>query len=134
VIEHGIGRGSNIYAELGTTWYCLIKRPVEAAHVLGKLLNALGPDNVLWGTDGIWYGPTQAAVDTFRAFQIPKWMQVEFGYPELTPDLKAKILGLNAAAVYGIDVDRARLNMGVDDMAWARAAMDEFRVTGTPTL
>jgi hypothetical protein len=61
-------------------------------------------------------------------------MQVEFGYPELTPDLKAKILGLNAAAVYGIDVDRARLNMGVDDMAWARAAMDEFRVTGTPTL
>ena len=134
VIEHGIGPGSNIYAELGTTWYCLIKRPVEAAHVLGKLLNALGPDNVLWGTDGIWYGPTQAAVDTFRAFQIPKWMQVEFGYPELTPDLKAKILGLNAAAVYGIDVDRARLNMGVDDMAWARAAMDEFRVTGTPTL
>ena len=134
VMECGISPGSNIYAELGTTWYCLIKRPLEAAHVLGKLLNAVGPDNVLWGTDAIWYGPTQAAVDTFRAFQIPKWMQVEFGYPELTPELKAKILGLNAAAVYGIDADKARSNMGVDDMAWARAAMEEFRVTGTPTL
>ena len=132
--ESKIAPGSNVYAELGTTWFCLIKRPIEAAHVLGKLLNAVGPDNVLWGTDAIWYGPTQAAVDTFRAFQIPAWMREEFGYPELTPGLKAKILGLNAARVYGIDIDKARSNMGVDDMAWARAAMDEFRTTGTPTI
>jgi predicted TIM-barrel fold metal-dependent hydrolase len=132
--ESNIAPGSNVYAELGTTWYCLIKRPVEAAHVLGKLLNAVGPDNVLWGTDAIWYGPTQAAVDTFRAFEIPAWMRDAFGYPELTPELKAKILGLNAAQVYDIDIDTARSNMGADDMAWARAAMEEFRATGTPTV
>lgn len=134
LVEAGISPGSNAFAELGTTWYCLIKRPVEAAHVLGKLLNAVGHDNVLWGTDAIWYGPTQAAVDTFRAFQIPKSMQDEFGYPELTPELKAKILGLNAAKVYDIDVNKARSNMGVDDMAWARAAMEEFRSKGTPKI
>ena len=64
--------------------------------MLGKLLNAVGPDNVLWGTDGIWYGPTQGAVDTFRAFQIPEWMRETYGYPELTPELKQKILGMNA--------------------------------------
>ena len=134
LLESGIAPGSNVYAELGTTWFCLIKRPVEAAHVLGKLLNAVGPDNVLWGTDAIWYGPTQAAVDVFRAFQIPVWMREQFGYPELTPELKAKILGLNAATVYGVDLRTARSNMGVDDMAWARAAMEEFRAKGTPTL
>ena len=134
VVEHGIEPGSNIYAELGSTWYCLIKRPVEQAHVIGKLLKYLGPDNVLWGTDAIWYGPTQAAVDTFRAFQIPNWMQEQFGYPELTPELKAKILGINAAKVYGIDTVTAQSNMRVDDMAWARAAIEEFRATGTPTL
>jgi hypothetical protein len=61
-------------------------------------------------------------------------MQEKFGYPHLTPEIKEKILGLNAAKVYGIDVERARSNMGVDDMAWARAAMDEFGVKGTPTL
>jgi uncharacterized protein len=132
--ESGIAPGSNVYAELGTTWYALVKRPLEAAHVLGKLLNAVGPDNVLWGTDAIWYGPTQAAVDTLRAFQIPGWMQQEFGYPELTPELKAKILGTNAAAVYDIDVDTARSNMGADDMAWARAAMAEYQAKGTPSL
>ena len=133
ILEYGVAPGSNIYAELGTTWYCLIKRPVEAAHVLGKLIKACGPDNVLWGTDAIWYGPTRAAVDTFRAFQIPKAMQDEFGYPELTPQLKEKILGLNAAEVYDIDVDKARSNMDVDDMAWGRAAIEEFRAKGTPT-
>jgi predicted TIM-barrel fold metal-dependent hydrolase len=132
VLDSGVAPGSNIFAELGTTWYCLIKRPVEAAHVLGKLLNAVGPDNVLWGTDAIWYGPTQAAVDTFRAFQIPSWMQEKYGYPQLTPEIKEKILGLNAAKVYGIDVERARSNMGIDDMAWARQAIEEFKSSGTP--
>ncbi|HIE94782.1 MAG TPA: hypothetical protein EYQ83_18695, partial [Acidobacteria bacterium] len=46
-------------AELGSTWFCLIRRPDEAAHVLSKLLLAVGEDNVLWGSDSIWYGPTQ---------------------------------------------------------------------------
>jgi predicted TIM-barrel fold metal-dependent hydrolase len=130
--QHDVAPGSNVYAELGTTWYCLIKRPVEAAHVLGKLLNAVGPDNVLWGTDAIWYGPTQDAVDTFRAFQIPEAMREEYGYPELTPELKEKILGLNAARVYGIDTDAARSNMEGDDLAWVRAALEDFRSHGTP--
>ena len=134
VVESGVAPGSNIYAELGTTWYCLIKRPVEAAHVLGKLLNAVGADNVLWGTDAIWYGATQAAVDTFRAFQIPQWMREQYGYPELTPEIKAKILGLNAAKVYGIDPGHARANMATGDLAWARQAIAEYRESGTPSL
>jgi hypothetical protein len=129
-----VAPGSNIYAELGTTWYCLIKRPLEAAHVLGKLLNAVGPDNVLWGTDGIWYGPTQGAVDTFRAFQIPEWMQETYGYPELTPELKQKILGMNATAVYGIDPVIARRHQDTGDLAWIKGALEEFHRSGTPTM
>ena len=101
--------------------------------MLGKLFNAVGPDNVLWGTDAIWYGPTQAAVDTFRAFQIPHGCR-RSSVPRATPALKEKILGLNACKVYDIDVDTARSNMGSDDMAWARAAIEEFRAKGTPTL
>jgi len=44
--EAKIAPGSNVYAELGTTWFCLVRRPEEAAHVLGKLLLAVGEDNV----------------------------------------------------------------------------------------
>jgi predicted TIM-barrel fold metal-dependent hydrolase len=105
----GIGPGANVYAELGSTWYLMLRRPTEAAHVLGKLLLAVGPDRIVWGTDSIWYGSPQPLIDAFRTFEIPERMQAEFGYPALTPETKAKILGVNARSVYGItDDDIAR--------------------------
>ncbi len=63
----------------------------------------------MWGTDSIWYGSPQPLIDAFRTFTIPTRMQEEFGYPPLTVETKAKILGVNARAVYGItDDDVAR--------------------------
>jgi len=128
----GIAPGANVYAELGSTWFCLIRRPAEAAHVLGKLLLAVGEDNVLWGTDAIWYGSPQPAIDAFRAFQIPADLRERFGYPELTPDVKAKILGRNAARIYGIDLAAAREANG--DLAWLRPVMDEVAARGVPEV
>jgi predicted TIM-barrel fold metal-dependent hydrolase len=104
-----VGRDANVYAELGSTWYLMLRRPIEAAHVLGKLLRAVGPNRIVWGTDSIWYGSPQPLIDAFRAFEIPERMQDEFGYPALTSETKAKILGVNARTVYGItDDDVAR--------------------------
>ena len=123
--DSGIRPGANVYAELGTTWFLMLRRPIEAAHVLGKLLLAVGPERILWGTDCIWYGSPQPLIDAFRAFRIPEWMQEEHGYPALTDDMKAAILGRNAAPVYGIDLDAAR-HAAADDRAWiddTRAAL-----------
>jgi uncharacterized protein len=53
ILDAGVLEQRNVYAELGTTWFCLLRRPVEAAHVLGKLIKYLGADNVIWGTDSI---------------------------------------------------------------------------------
>lgn len=105
--EAEIGAGGNVYAELGSTWQLILRKPVEAAHLLGKLLLAVGDERILWGTDSVWYGSPQPLIDAFRAFTIPAWMQDEFGYPPLTLESKRRILSTNAAAVYGIDpVDR----------------------------
>lgn len=120
--EVGIGAGGNVCAELGTTWFCLMKRPIEAAHLLGKLLLAVGEDNVIWGTDSIWYGPTQPLIDAFRVFQIPAWMRERYGYPELTPVIRDKILCRNAARVYGFDVPALAEAARLDPIAWTRAA------------
>jgi hypothetical protein len=128
----GIRPGANVWAELGSTWFCLIRRPEQAAHVLGKLLLAVGEERVLWGTDAIWYGPSQPALDAFRAFQIPEEMRERFGYPELTPRVKAKILGENAACVYGLDLEAVRARAARDDLAWVRAAAAEWRAKGVP--
>src|SRR5882762_11497555 len=130
VEEAGLGRNSNVYAELGTTWFSLIRRPREAAHVLGKLIAALGEDNVIWGTDAIWYGSAQPLIDALRVFQIPDDMCEQFGYTKLTATTKAKILGQNAASLYGIDLDQARQTAKNDDLAWARQLVQELQSNG----
>ena len=78
-------------------------KPDEAAHLLGKLLVHLGEDRILWGTDSIWYGSPQDQIQAFRAFEITPEFQERFGYPALTDERKAKILGLNAARLHGIE-------------------------------
>src|SRR6266404_4849985 len=43
----GIGHDGNIYCELGSTWFMMLRRPLEAAHIMGKLLNQFGPRRIL---------------------------------------------------------------------------------------
>ena len=100
-----IPRNSNVYAELGSTWRGLMRDPDSAAHAIGKLLKYVGEDNVLWGTDSIWYGSPQDQIQAFRTFQIsPEW-QERYGYPALTPAVRAKIFGLNAIRPYPVRPD-----------------------------
>ena len=118
----GLAPGANVYAELGSTWYLMLRRPPEAAHVLGKLLRAVGPDRIVWGTDSVWYGSPQPLIDAFRAFEIPERMQEEFGYPALTGAVKAAILGVNARTVYGIDDDELARAVADTSRGWVGAA------------
>lgn len=99
----GIEPGANVYAELGSTWRFVMSDPTAAAHVLGKLLVHVGPDNIVWGTDSIWYGSPQDQIESFRTFQISEELQERHGYPALTDEIKRKIFGLNAARLHGLD-------------------------------
>jgi predicted TIM-barrel fold metal-dependent hydrolase len=121
--DNGIGKTGNVYAELGSTWRAVMTDPTEAAHALGKLLKHVGEDRIVWGTDSIWYGSPQDQIDAFRAFSIPESLQDRHGYPALTDAVKRKILGLNAAAVYGIDPDAVRCAIAEDDIAKRKMAM-----------
>jgi uncharacterized protein len=127
VVDAGLGPGGNVHAELGSTWFLMLRRPREAAHVLGKLLVALGPENILWGTDSIWYGSPQPLIDAFRAFQIPPAMQEEFGYPALTAEVKRQILGGNAQALYGITGEHLERATHDRDRSWPADAADDLR-------
>jgi len=99
----GIGPNGNVYAELGSTWWYAMRSPTQAAHVLGKLLKYVGEDNVLWGTDCLFYGSPQDQIQALRSFHISEEFQERYGYPKLTKEIKAKILGLNGARLYGVD-------------------------------
>jgi uncharacterized protein len=126
----GIGKGGNIYAEIGSTWRSVMSDPNQAAHVLGKLLKQFGPDNVVWGTDSIWYGSPQDQIQAFRAFEITPEFQEQYGYPKLTTAIKAKILGKNSARLYNVKPN-------VDPCEFTREELEQVRQelpTGARTL
>src|SRR5690606_7758382 len=122
--DNGIGPGGNVYAELGSTWRFLMRDPDAAAHGVGKLLKYCGPDNVLWGTDSIWYGSPQDQIQAFRTFQIAGELRDRHGYPQITPALRAKIFGLNALKIYAVPDDVLRQHLPRDRVARAR---DDYR-------
>ena len=97
-------RLTNIYAELGSTFgLTVITAPMLCGHILGMLIQSFGADHVLWGTDSIWWGSPRWQIEAFRRLTLPDSLMKTFGYQPLTPDVKARILGLNAAAVFGVD-------------------------------
>ena len=56
----------------------------------------------------MWWGAPQWVIDAFKRFQISDELCAKFGYAKLTKEDKAKILGLNAARLYGVDVNAKR--------------------------
>ncbi|HEU4781185.1 MAG TPA: amidohydrolase family protein, partial [Steroidobacteraceae bacterium] len=105
LVDNGVAPNSNVYAELGSTWRYLMRDPEAAAHALGKLLKYCGENNVLWGTDSIWYGSPQDQIQAFRTFQISEALRDRHGYPQITPQLRAKVFGLNATKPYKLATD-----------------------------
>jgi predicted TIM-barrel fold metal-dependent hydrolase len=124
--DNGIGPNQNVYAELGTTWLNLMSSRTQAAHVLGKLLKYVGEDNVLWGTDCIWSGSPQPQIAAFRAFQIDPQFAAQYGYGALTPAVKRKVFGLNAARVYGVDPQQQRCKIERDEVQRLKTAWQEL--------
>ncbi|OQW30804.1 MAG: hypothetical protein A4E19_08610 [Nitrospira sp. SG-bin1] len=112
---------SNIYMELGSTFAQLVTTyPLICAHLLGRIIRAFGVDHVLWGTDSIWYGTPQWQIEAFRRFQIPEELLEKHQYQPLTRRVKERIFGLNAAKVFGVNVEAKRLEVPNDALGRLR--------------
>jgi predicted TIM-barrel fold metal-dependent hydrolase len=118
--QHSVPPNSNVWVDVGTVWREVLRDPTTAAHTLGKLLKRVGENRVLWGTDAVWYGSPQAQIMAFRAFEISNEFQAQFGYPALTPELKKKVLGLNAAKLLDLDVEATRCALSLDPLTFAK--------------
>ena len=128
--RHQVPVNDNVWVDLGTVWRQLLTDPTQAAHVLGKLLKRVGEDRVLWGTDAIWYGSPQPQIMALRAFHISTEYQDRFGYPALTDVAKAKIFGLNAAGLFGVDPEVTRCSLASDPLQNGQALAAEMRGDG----
>jgi len=106
----------NVYAELGTTMASMIVTfPTVWAHLIGQLLYYMGENNIVFGSDSMWYGGPQWQIEALWRFQIPESLAERWNYPELTHAAKRKILGLNSARLYGLPV--ATIRYGHGDLA-----------------
>lgn len=125
LVKNGVAPGSNVYAELGSTWRLLMRDPDSAAHALGKLFKYCGESNVLWGTDSIWYGSPQDQIQAFRTFQIAPALRDKYKYPQITKELRAKVFGLNALKIYPVPADVLNKHLKGDKVARERDAYRE---------
>ena len=117
----------NIYCEIGSAFGSLaIQHPEMCMHLLGRNIKAYGADHVIWGTDCLWWGSPQWVIDALKRFQISDEVCEKFGYEKITKEDKAKIFGLNAAKLYGVDVNAKRNALPEDTISTIKTAyLDE---------
>jgi hypothetical protein len=115
---------TNVFGELGSAWSNVMNDAVAAQHFIGKLLKYVGPDQIVWGTDCILYGSPQPQIESFKMFTITPQFQTMYGYPALTPEIKAKIFGLNAARIFCIDPEARRCSAQSSTFAQVRRHWD----------
>jgi predicted TIM-barrel fold metal-dependent hydrolase len=136
------GNVPNVYAELGSVWRDTMHDPDQAAHLLGKLINNVGPKRVVWGTDSLWYGSPQPEIVSLRRFEFTEKGKELYGLPygldgdvedptrkAPTParTIRNGILGRNVARAYKVDPDKKRHQISCDQVNALRD--DEYMLT-----
>lgn len=122
----------NLYAELGGLASRMFTEPARFAKLMGTLLDGLGPDHIVWGTDTPVIGPPHWQIQAFQAFEIPEEMIEKEKYPPLNEAVKRKIFGENAARLFQIDVNSARKAIANDLLYKLRKDGNALPVTVDP--
>ena len=90
-----------MYGGLAVAMPFIHSRPRYFAQIIGELLYWLDENRILFGSDYAIWQP-KWLIEKFVDFQMPTELVGEYG--ELTVTDKRKMLGLNAARLYDIEV------------------------------
>jgi predicted TIM-barrel fold metal-dependent hydrolase len=96
----------NIYAGMAVAMAFVHSRPRYFAEMMANLLYWLGPDRILFSADYALWHP-KWVIEDFLNFELPEDLKKEYGV-DLTMEIKKKILGENAAKVWGIDIEEQK--------------------------
>ncbi|HBW35650.1 amidohydrolase family protein [Desulfosporosinus sp. BICA1-9] len=94
----------NVYLSLSLLVPWALDAPRKFGKILGEALRFAGPERIFWGTDcpGLSF-VAKFAVMGMREYQFSKELQEEYGYPEITDEIRRMIFGGNLARLLGID-------------------------------
>jgi predicted TIM-barrel fold metal-dependent hydrolase len=101
-------RFPNVYLSLAgyITFYRIAPRRVQEH--LGRLLQSVGAEKILWGSEAALAGGPAPYLKAFMELEIPADLRSGYGYPQITPGDKRKILGENFAKLMGVDIEAKR--------------------------
>ncbi len=111
----------NIYATIESVSNMIVRKPRKFAEIIGTLMAHGGTDRILFAT-GVPSAHPQPIVEALRDFTMPEDLVEGWGFPELTDEIKAKLLGGNAARLHGLDPAEVKRRISTDGIAERRAA------------
>jgi len=86
-------------------------QPRQGLKEIGKALMYCGPDKLLYGSEAFVWPSLQPYIELFAKMEMPEDLQENYGFPQLTREIKAKIFGLNQARLFGIDVEKKKAEL-----------------------
>jgi hypothetical protein len=98
-------RFDNVYLALSGNIDYFVIAPRLVQEQLGRLLMEVGVDKLLWGSEAALAGGPAPYLKAFMDMEIPEDLRSGYGYPQITREDKAKILGLNFAKLMGLDIE-----------------------------
>lgn len=94
--------------------------PRRFAAIVGEFLSIGAGERLVWGT-GCMAAHPQPLLKAFREFEMPEDLMSQYGYRQLTPEIKRAMLGLTQARICGLDIGRMRQQSAGDEFAHIRA-------------
>lgn len=94
----------NLYIGMSGMLGPLYFAPTKLAHMVGSIMNILGDSKkIIFGTD--WpAAPADHQVQAVLNLQIPEELQHGYGYPPITDQDRANMLGMNLAKIFDLKV------------------------------
>jgi predicted TIM-barrel fold metal-dependent hydrolase len=96
------GKHRNLYMSLSGVIGWFERSPYRGYHAIGTALQWMPADKIVLGLD-LPFDDTKRVVDWIRNLEMPAELKKNWGYPDVTEEDKAKILGLNLAGLTGIE-------------------------------
>jgi predicted TIM-barrel fold metal-dependent hydrolase len=96
------GKHQNLFLSMSGIigWYQ--RSPYLGYHAIGTALQWVDPSKIVMGLD-LPFDDTKRVVDWVRNLQIPDELQKNYGYPEITDEMRAGFLGKNLARLAKIE-------------------------------
>ena len=96
------GKHTNLYLSLSGIIGWLARAPYRGYHMIGEALQWVGGEKIVMGLD-LPFDDTKRAIDYIRNLQMPEELQEKWGYPPITDEIRANILGLTLAKLAKIE-------------------------------